>query len=298
MSKSPLAGLLIRTAIVRRPDLGFIYACDPKKEQEDIPHTVTFKWKAGTFGRGECNYNAHTLCVIEHPEPGLVDASEQGYYSVNTRNGMTSGDIIENSQPASKKLRIGGFRSISEIDGKAYATGYQGMVYRLDEIRRWIRIDEGLPDSFKIEAAHGFGASDIYAIGLQGQAWYYNGTNWKKLELPVNRNLHAIKSAEDKKVYIAGKGGLLIRGRGETWQVIEHDTTTDDIWDIEWFEGHLYVSTMHGVYRLKDDSLEPIDFGNDPPKTCYQLSAAKGVMWSNGEYDIMSFDGKSWTRIV
>ena len=55
---------------------------------------------------------------------------------------------------------------------------------------------------------------------------------------------------------------------------------------------------MDAVYRLKKEELEPVDFGKDPPKSCYQLSAAKGVMWSNGEYDIMSFDGKKWTRIV
>src|ERR1035437_9824445 len=102
MSRSPLKGLVIRTAVVRKADVGFIYACDPKREdEEENGHAITFKWKAGVFVRGECNYDAHTLCGVEYPERGLVDASEQGYYSINTRNGMTSGDIVEDSQPTS-----------------------------------------------------------------------------------------------------------------------------------------------------------------------------------------------------
>ena len=97
---------------------------------------------------------------------------------------------------------------------------------------------------------------------------------------------------------IAGHDGMLIRGRENSWKVIDHKQTKDDIWDLEWFEGELYVSTLHAVYRLRGDRLEPVDFGADPPKSCYQLSSAPGVLWSNGEHDIMSFDGKNWTRIV
>jgi len=298
MSTSPLDGLVVRTAVVVRVDLGFIYACDPKKEEEEIPRTITFRWTSGVFERGECNYDAHTACITQYPEPGLVDASGQGYYSINTRNGMMTGDVFENSQPPPRKRRITGIRSVSEIAGKAYAVGYQGMVYRLDRLNKWTRIDNGLPESFDIDAIHGFDDSDIYAVGLSGQLWHFNGTEWTKQELPTNKNLSTVKCAGDGTVYLAGHEGMLIRGRKNRWAIIEHAMAPDDIWDIEWFEGELYVSTMSGVYRLKDDTLEPVDFGNDPPKSTYQLSAAKGVMWSNGEYDVMSFDGKKWSRIV
>jgi hypothetical protein len=55
---------------------------------------------------------------------------------------------------------------------------------------------------------------------------------------------------------------------------------------------------MHAVYRLDKNALNSVDFGADAPKSCYQLSVAKGVMWSIGELGIMSFDGKGWARIV
>jgi hypothetical protein len=296
--KSPLKGLVIRTAVVRRPDLGYIFAGDPAREAEDDPHTITFKWSAGAFNQGDRNYDAHTGCVIEKPEPGHLDASEPGYYSVITRTGMTSADILENSEPPPSKPRLGGIRSVSEIAGKAYAVGLGGMVYRLDRLDRWTRIDEGLPDTFDIQAAHGFDATDLYAVGHDGDLWHYNGKKWSKRELPTNVNLTEVHCAGDGRVYITGHHGVLIRGRGDAWEIIEQQETTEDLWDLAWFDGVLYISKFSTVYRLEKEGIVPVDFGGDPPKTACQLSAAKGVLWSIGDHDIMSYDGKNWTRIV
>ncbi len=297
-NKTPLNDLVIRTAVVRRPDVGYIFCGDLAKEDEDNPYTAVYRWNAGVFHPGDRNYEAHTACVIENPEPGLIDASEPGYFSVTTQKGMTSGDIFENSQPSPPKPRLGGIRSVSEIEGKGYAVGFRGMVYRLDTLKKWTRIDEGLPDSFEIEAIHGFNASDIYAVGDKGALWHFSGKNWAMRELPTNGNLNTVKCAGDKKIYVAGDHGILVRGSGNTWATIEHGATEEDIWDIEWFEEKLYVSTMENVFWLNGDELVPVDFGKDQPGSCYQLSTAKGVLWSNGEHDIMSFDGKKWSRIV
>jgi hypothetical protein len=114
-SESPLKGLDIRTAAVRLPDVGYIIACDLKKEQKEIPHAFIFRWDAGSFTEGDRNYDAHTVTVIEFPELGYVDASERGYYSVTTFSGMISGDILESSTPRPVKPRFGGIRSLSSV---------------------------------------------------------------------------------------------------------------------------------------------------------------------------------------
>src|SRR5262245_18335275 len=295
---SPLDNLVIRTAVVRQLDVGYIIACDPKQEKEEIPHAITFRWNAGKFNKGSRNYDAHTGCLIQQPEPGFLDASGQGYYSINTKGGMTSGDILENSAPRPKKRRTASFRSVAEVAGKAYAVGLRGLVYRLDELTQWARIDEGLPETFDIQAIHGFGGSDLYAVGREGELWQLDGSKWVKRELPTNANLTAVRCAGNGKTYIAGHGGLLIEGKGSAWSVIEHGETEDDIWDIEWFDEEIFVSTMKAVYRLKRGSLSAVKFGEDAPKTCYQLSSASGVMWSNGERDVVSYDGSKWTRVV
>jgi hypothetical protein len=296
--RNPFKGLILRSAAVRLPDVGYVLAADPKKEKEDEPHAVVARWRDGAFNLGTRNYNAHSLCVVSKPDIGFVDVSGQGYYAATLVSGMTLGDILEQSSPPPKKKRTASFRAVAAIDGKAYAVGLRGLVYRFDEVGRWSRIDDGLPETFNVQAIDGFSDLDLYAVGRQGMVWHFDGQAWSECDLPMSQNLTAVKCAGDGKVYIGGHGGLLVRGRANAWEVVEHRETEDDFWDIEWFERKLYVSTMKGVYWLKGDSLTRVDFGDDPPKSCYQLSAAKNVMWSNGEFDIMSFDGKTWSRVV
>ena len=41
----------------------------------------------------------------------------------------------------------------------------------------WARIDEGLPDTFDIQAIHGFDSIDVFTAGRDGNLWYYDGKN-------------------------------------------------------------------------------------------------------------------------
>lgn len=295
---SPLSGLTIRTATLRTDEVGYIYSCDLEKERDEIPHTIMFKWESGRFYEGESDYDAHSVCTATTPLTCLVDLSEAGYYCVISHEGNYIGHISDDSSPPAETPRHHGFRALSAIEGKAYAVGLRGMVYRLDERRKWTRIDNGLPSTFNIQAIDGFNSSNLFAVGRKGELWRYDGDNWQQKQLPTNINLTAVKCAGDSNVYIAGHNGVLISGNNDTWDIIENDQFDDDIWDLEWFQSHLYISTMQKVYRLNGETLEEVDFGDDPPTTCYQLSCTDNVLWSNGEHDIVSYDGKSWTRIV
>ena len=302
MRKSPLSNLTIRSAVVRGPDIGSILACDLQKEESWIPHAYILEWQEGKFSKRTANFDAGSMCFITIPESALVFLAAAGYYGIHyksgSQNGSQAGDVFEDSEPPPRRWGYIGFRSVSEIAGKAYAVGLRGMVYRLDTIKTWTRIDYGLPDTFDIEEIDGFSASDLYAVGYDGQAWRRYSEKWVQVDLPTNINLNTVKCARDGMVYIAGHGGILIRGKNATWKVLDHDKTDKDIWDLEWFNGELYVSTAKAVYRLRDERLELVDFGADAPSSCRQLSVANGIMWSIGEYDIMSFNGRTWSRIV
>jgi hypothetical protein len=298
MAGHPLHGLVIRSGAVRLPTVGYILACDPKREEKDIQHTISFTWKAGKFNRGEANFSAHSCCTVQQPEPGLVKVGASGSYSIETQRGVTPGNIFSDSQPPPEKPRFGEIRSSAEIGGKAYAVGLRGMAYRLDGLKQWIRIDEGLPSTFNAQAIHGFSDSDIYVVGRNGAVWHFDGRAWTECDIPVSENLYAVNCAENGMVYIAGHGGTLVQGRSNKWAAIKQEDTTTDIWDLQWFGDGLFVSTINGVFRLSQGRLSAVDFGKDSPKTSYQLSAAPDVLWSIGRKDVVSFDGKKWTRVV
>jgi hypothetical protein len=297
-SNTPLAGLIIRTAHVRQRGLGYIYAADPKKEQQEIPHAITFRYKDGLFTQGSANFDALSLAVIAKPEVGLVAVSGAGYYSAIMSSGTLTGDIIADASPPPPNPRTGGIRGVTEVGGRAYAAGLRGIAYMFNDDRKWLRIDEGLPDTFNIQAIHGFNEQEVYAVGREGEMWQSDGRSWTRRELPTSVTLTTVRCATNGLVYVAGHGGVLLVGRGDSWLLVDQTATKEIIWDTEWFKDNLYVSTMSNLFRLAGADLESVDFGKDTPKSFYQLSSADGEMWVNGEFDIMSFDGIKWTRIV
>lgn len=297
MASNVLEGLLIRTGVVRRADLGFLLAGDPVKEDAEEPHVTILKWKAGELTRIDSKFNANKTCIFEDPEYGLLRMASSGAYSVETRSGVSPGNIFKNSPPP-KAPRYGNIRKVATISGKAYAVGGTGWAFRLDQLASWTLIDEGLPTTFNIEAVGGFSGSDLYAAGYKGEVWHFDGKAWSPCKTPTNVNLNALLCADDGCVYAAGRGGLLMRGRGDTWEVIDQQTNSDDVWDLACFNGVVYASTLAAVYRLRGNDLVPVQFGQVAPKTCYHLSVAPGVMWSIGTDDVMSFDGTVWTRVI
>jgi len=219
---------------------------------------------------------------------------------------MGSGDAHEEKIDCGDGLSPGNrgpMRGIRSIGGKAYAVGTHRQVYRRERRDTWICIDEGArPPAndrrvVSFESIDGFAPDEIYAAGRQGELWSYDSRKWTRLASPTNLILTNVCCASDNQVYISGRNGTLIRGRGSRWELIDHGITDEDFWGAAWYLGKLYLATMHFVYTLEGDILHAVDFGADVPKTCFQLNEADGVLWSIGAKDVMSFDGKKWSRI-
>src|SRR5438552_451154 len=129
MKQKLLSGLSIRSGVVRQPDVGYLLACDPKMEEEEILHTKTYTWKAGRMNEGSLNFSAHSCCIISHPEPAWVMVAGHGEYAVTSKNSKCAGNIFDCD---SNRKKYGAFRSVTDIAGRAHAVGGRGMVYRLD----------------------------------------------------------------------------------------------------------------------------------------------------------------------
>jgi hypothetical protein len=194
-------------------------------------------------------------------------------------------------------------RVVRAIEGRAYAAGMDRQVYRRDGKDQWSCIDQTMrppkesDEVVGFEGIDGFAANDIYAAGWHGEIWHFDGKRWRSCDSPTNFPLTNLICGGDGQVYACGRLGLLLRGRDSDWEVIEHDSTEEDLWGLAWYKDRLWVASMSQLYTLKKDKLIPVKFKERQPQTCYHLSTADVVLWSIGPKSVFAYNGKDWTQI-
>ena len=296
-------GFSFTTGVVRYKDLGYLLATKDSLVEKKVPHSRLLTRDQGNWGGWNLDWLAASGTVCHAPAERFITVGQLGAVWV------VGGGQSQEEPPVGKGAEFkkrGYLREVRGIaKGRAYAVGTCRQAYRRDGPGAWVCIDNWAKSKAKditdysFESIDGFSEKDIYVAGWEGEIWHYDGKKWTQIESPTNLALHKVVCAGDGNVYIAGQVGTLIRGRGDQWDVINHEATEEDFWGLAWFQDELYLATTHFVYRLVDDQLVRIDFGDtDIPATCYHLSAADGIMWSIGAKDVMEFNGSAWTRIV
>ncbi|MCP3064505.1 hypothetical protein LXT21_37600 [Myxococcus sp. K38C18041901] len=288
------------SSTVRYKDLAYVAMTGDELSRMRVAKTYFCEWDAGAWGDGG---------AVDWPLAGLAVAQvpRQQMCAVGWNGGvrmMGSGDRHDEQIGGSVAAieQRGPLKGVRTIGQRVYVVGMGRQVYRRDGDDAWVSMDEGArpePGSTGVvgfEAVDGFSEEDLYAAGWNGEIWRCDGVRWQRCPSPTEHVLTALCCAEDGKVYAAGRRGLLLRGRNDTWEVVAQ-RILEDIWDLMWFQGQLYVATMGELYVLKGDALVPVDFGAENPKTFYRLSVGDGVLWSTGAKDILAFDGATWTRI-
>lgn len=302
-TKAAFQGYSITTGTVRYSDLAYLLTTNDEVAADGHASSLIFDLDMGQWAAGSVNWLACSGTVCHVPEERFIVLGTDG--SINVSGG---GEVKEEPpiRPAGMDPRKRGpLREIRGIaGGRAYAVGTCRQAYVRDGEGQWRCIDESAQGDdvpvtdTSFESIDGFDEQDIYAVGWEGEIWRYDGTRFTRVASPTSLALHKVRCAPDGHAYACGQRGTLLRGRNDRWEAIEHESTTEDLWGLEFFDGHLYVSSARCVYRLEGGKLKPVDFGDDPPATCYHLSAADGIMWSIGPKDLMEFDGSAWKRIL
>ncbi len=292
----------IRTAMIRNRILSYFLTSFDETDP-DVRHTNFFvrkNAKAKTELSGDTwNWVAISCCIITSPKEQGIALGDDGHIYL-----IGSGEDL-NEQIPEPDDRSGDLREVRAIDGIPYVVGINRQCFRRPKAGVWERFDQGLPPGGKglpgLESIHGFNANELYAVGWKGEIWERSKRTkgkWKLAAQPTTLAFFRVLCAEDGNVYAAGQGGILFRGRGATWELIDHRDMQDDIFDLEWFGGKLWLSTMYSLHTLEDGHLTLVDFDGEPPSTCNHLSTAEGLLWSIGAKDVMQFDGTDWTRIL
>ncbi|HFH3924170.1 hypothetical protein [Pseudomonas aeruginosa] len=296
------SGFSLSTGVLRYSDLAYLLATSDEDIQEGLVGTLLFTIDRGTPGAASLDWLACSGTVCHLPSERYVALGVQGQVRV-MGGGSQSDESISNSgmDPRSR----GPLREVRGVArGRAYAVGTCRQAYVREDEGVWRCIDQtaqggdvALTDT-SFESIDGFSEQEIYTVGWEGEIWSYDGSVFTQVSSPTNLALYKVRCAGDGYAYACGQLGTLLRGRGDKWEIIEHESTREDLWGMEYFDGHLYVSSTHFVYRLVEGRLERVNFGDDVPASCYHLSAADGIMWSVGPKDVMEFDGQSWKRIL
>jgi hypothetical protein len=153
---------------------------------------------------------------------------------------MGSGDShLEELRSGTAAARDRGpMRGLAAIEGVAYACGLGRQVWRRDAAMTWVPIDQSIRvppadlDWLGFEAIGGLSRREIYAAGLQGEIWRWDGDQWFALPSPTNLILAQVCCAGSGQVYVAGQKGFLLRGRGDDFTIITNGVFEDNIWGL------------------------------------------------------------------
>ena len=297
------SGNSMGTGVVRYSDLSYLIATNDAAISDGHTGSLLFTLDRGTWGAGTVEWLACSGTVCHVPAERYLVLGTDGSVRASGGGAVKEETPIANCGVDPRKR--GPLREIRGIaKGRAYAVGTCRQAYVRDDEDHWKCIDQSaqigdtpITDT-SFESIDGFSEQEIYTVGWEGEIWKYDGSVFTQQNSPTNLALYKVRCASDGFAYACGQLGTLLRGRDDQWEVIEHESTTEDLWGMEVFDGQLYVSSTHFVYRLEDGKLKPVDFGDDVPQTCYHLSAADGIMWSIGPKDVMEFDGSNWKRIL
>ncbi|MCE9672170.1 hypothetical protein LY474_30625 [Myxococcus stipitatus] len=280
---------LLSRGAARYKDLVYLAMQDKKLHKKSVAHTRLGGVYKGALGSvADLPWNVAGMCVAKEPSEKLVVVSGDG--KVFTYVGGKEG-----SETISKPSDL---RGCACIAGQAHAFGMGREVFRREGEGRWRAMHAPKAKGDQVvgfEALDGFDAKDLYAVGWDGEIWHCDQGAWTQCSSPAQVILTAVCCAGDGQVYAGGQSGTLLRGRGNKWEVVKTGLG-EDLWDIRWFSGRLYVATLSALYVLEGGTLVAVDFGRNAPKSFYKLTDAEGVLWSIGQKNICSFDGAEWRR--
>ena len=221
-----------------------------------------------------------------------------------------AGDFWER-EPLSLKERVGRvasvgghLRALGVVDNTIFACGMGRVALRRMSTGKWKSFGPK-PTRHDAEVVGfndigGFGQNELYAVGWGGEIWWCDKGAWEQVDSPVSTNLTALTCSETGEVIVVGHDGVMLRGRHDTWQVIETNRD-DNLRDVASHAGHIYIASDFEILTLRAEGLVGDDAFADPddrPATCLCLLEAPDGVVSMGPKDVFMMRDGQWQRLV
>jgi hypothetical protein len=232
--------------------------------------------------------------------------------------GLIVGDTVTEEARLAASA-VGPTRGLVQVAGQTLAFGMKREVFCRRGPSRWVALNDGmnppLPSGlsmaeaikFRTRTSGGLNAllsgpdADVYAFGLRGEIWRRTGeAAWNAVDSPTNLALKDAVLAGDGAIYACGQAGILIRGFGDQWGVVNYDGPTGlDFCSVAWFADTLFLADGHSLRRLRAGTLEVVDLGVGAIVPSSQLHAHSGMLLSvAGKEVFMTSDGVQWTSLL
>jgi hypothetical protein len=266
--------------------------------QEDIHNPVSslLHWThEGGWRLMELSTAARKVCVLDN----LIYVLGQEGNIIRISDSVEE-EFVDSTEDG--PWAYGHLRDMQVISGCLYATGMGRQVYRRN--KRWRHIDSSVLKNKAVLDVCGFSSisgankNDIYAAGLNGEIWHFDGSCWSQIDSPTNVELHCLLVASPDIVYACGQLGTLLAGSLDSWRVIDHAGTSEDLFGLEWFNDSLFVTSSSGIYRLIEEELVPVDTELGEGSGYRHLDVVADRLWSFGSRSINYFDGETWGDIT
>lgn len=293
-------GMTLVTARVIAPGCGALVVSIDELFEQGEPNAVLAWLEMGKLQSIAVEWNACSVAVRPSPSPSALYLGEFGEIV------RFDGSSFHEQARIAGVEQQGPLRSIKEIDPQyTIAVGTALQVYRSGDWVSWtperipILASESLAD-LGIESICGFSANEAYAVGWDGLLCCRRRSGWYRIDSPTNVDLYDVICADDGFVYACGDEGTLLKGRENSWKLLEQEVTREKLWGLTYFAGRIFISSMHLLYELIDDQLMVVAAPDDGlfPSSTYRLSTAGGVLWSAGTKELYEFDGERWTLLV
>jgi len=267
--------------------------------------SVLLKWD-GTQGKWfyfNLEWHATRVCFVDRPEMAVIAIGPDGFASISTAAGASVEEIDASPDGPSRR---GPIRDLKVIGGAPYVAGMGRQVYRREGSDRWTRQDQGVVLPRGEIQLSGFNSIDglsedaVYAVGFNGEIWLRSHNRWQQQDSPTHLVLHQVRVVREDIIYASGQMGTLLRSDGTHWEIVEQDTTSDDLWGMAWFRDELYLACDSGLFKLDSkDRLIEVDMRLSPRPSCRHLHANDGVLWSCGPKHVTwTEDGQNWTDVT
>lgn len=267
-------------------------------DEDDNPVDL---WTAGFWSDGnwiseiDLDFNPVALCP-------LADAEDA--WAILGSGGEVLWVPSAKSDPNGRKARVDGgdpvgFTTICSY-GSGVAAAQLGQKVFWSNGSSWKPLGSGLPPAdngrtigFEAMAVAG---DELVGVGWGGEIWWMRDETWAQVDLAVNTILTGV-SAFDGEILACGRLGIILKGRGDSLEVVDHQQTEEDFWSIVSHKGKVFVSSMRAIYELTDEMLRPVDDDSEIG-SYYRLSANDQILISVGARCAMIFEGVSWKQIL